>query len=112
MSAESMLLSFIQECVRDGRYLFTHHALTNHPPREGFTERDALEAIANRTIIEHRERESRCIVAGPASELGQSSEYISNYIHCVCRYDSVQQIVIITMYRPRHDAWINALRRR
>lgn len=112
MSGDDLLLAYIKEAINNGRYFFTTHALTNHPPMEGFTERDALESIENGSIIEHREGESRCLISGPATSLEQSHEYITNYIHCVCRYDSITRIVIVTMYRPSSNEWINPFSRR
>lgn len=108
----SIMLAIIQECVRTKRYVFTKHALTKHPPAEGFTPDQALEAILNGTILEDYPVQDRCLISGTATGLDLSSDYISTYIHCVCCYDDVQQVVVITMYRPSTVEWINGQRRR
>ena len=106
-AANTLLLAMIRECIRTGRYAFTSHALIKHPTSEGFTPRQAIEAINNGDIIEHYPEQSRCLIAGTASGIVISKEYITTYIHCVCHYDDVNQIVIVTMYRPRSDTWRN-----
>jgi hypothetical protein len=107
-----LLLSMIRECIRQRRYAFTTHALTKHPLVEGFTPRQAIEAISNGDVIEHYPEQSRCLIAGTASGLVISKDYITTYIHCVCRYDNINQMVIITMYRPKSDEWVNHARRK
>jgi hypothetical protein len=106
------LLAFIQECIRTNRFAFTPHALTEHTTREGFTPAHGIEAILNGTIIENDAGRSRCIVCGAATGLNLTSAYISKYIHCVCQYDQVHQVIIITMYRPSSAEWISHHTRR
>src|SRR4051794_34236170 len=108
----TVLLAIIQECIAAGRFQFTAHALTKHAPLEGFTPRQALEALLNGTIIERYDDRSRCLISGTAAGLALSQTYIATYIHCVCSYDDIRKIVIITMYRPHGDEWINGHRRR
>jgi len=108
----SLLLAFIQECVRQGRFVFTEHALNHHPPKEGFTAGQSLEAIMNGEIIEHREVDCRCLITGRAEGLAVSRDFVSTYIHCSVQYDRVMEVVIITMYRPSSDQWINGHQRR
>lgn len=110
--ADDLLLGMIRECIRLRRYAFTAHALTKHPALEGFTPRQALEAISNGDLVEHYPADRRCLVAGTASGLAVSQEYITTYIHCVIRYDNVAQMVIITMYRPSSNEWLGPSRRR
>jgi len=106
------LLAFIQECVRQHRYVFTDHALTKHPIAEGFRPSQAIASILSGTIIEHYPTVSRCLTCGEADGLEVSKDYQGRYIHCVCDYDDIQEIVIITMYRPRSDEWLNHFTRR
>jgi hypothetical protein len=110
--SNSVKLALIQECIRTGRFIFTRHALTKHPPREGFQANHALHAILNGTIIEDYPEQDRCLISGTASALKISRDYVSTYIHCVCRYDDIENIVVITMYRPSSDEWLNGERRR
>ena len=105
-------LALIQECIRTGRFIFTKHALTKHPPKEGFRAEHALDAILNGTIIEDYPEQDRCLISETSSGLKVSSNYISTYIHCVCCYDDIEKVVIITMYRPSSDEWLNGERRR
>lgn len=109
---DEIILKMIQECIRTGRFAFTSHALRTHPLKEGFTAQQALASIANGQMIEHRPAECRCLICGPALGLRTSREYITTYIHTVCKYDDVRRIVVITMYRPRSDQWINPFTRR
>ena len=102
----------IRECIRLGQYAFTSHALTKHPASEGFTPRQAIEAINNGTIVEHYPVECRCLIAGMASGLNVTRDYITTYIHCVCKYGTINQVLIITMYRPSSDQWLGPYRRK
>ena len=112
MSDTAIKLALIQECIRTGRYILTNHALTKHPPKEGFHAGQALQAILNGTIIEDYPEQDRCLVSGTAPGLRISSDYITTYIHAVCRYDDIEKVVIITMYRPSRTEWLNGERRR
>jgi hypothetical protein len=105
-------LALIQECIRTDRYIFTNHALTKHPPKEGFQATQALQAILNGTIIEDYPEQDRCLISGTASGLRLSSDYVTTYIHSVCCYDDIEKVVVITMYRPSSDEWLNGERRR
>jgi hypothetical protein len=107
MDNEALLLAFIQESVRAGRFFITSHAVSRHPIEEGFTVRQALDSIINGQIIENRRSESRCLISGRAAKLEAKPRFVENYIHCICRYDDISRIVIIAMYRPGVDHWIN-----
>lgn len=109
---DEFLLKMIQECVRTGRFKFTDHALTKHPPVEGFRPGHALQAILNGSIIEHYTDREACLICGEASNLSRSPDYVGTYIHCACSYDEVSRIVVITMYRPHNDQWLNQYTRR
>ena len=112
MDDHAMLLAFIQEAVREGNFYFTGHGVDKHTGKEQFRPIHAVEAILNGQIIEVRDDESRCLICGEVNGLPQSPEYITNYLHCVCEYDNIQNIVIVTMYRPNSDDWINQHTRR
>lgn len=109
---DEFALSWIQECVSSGKYHVTDHALTKHTLAEGFRVRDALTAISRGSIIESRLSECRCVICGDVPGLRLHADFISNYIHCVVQWDEVEQVVIITMYRPRSDQWVNQFTRR
>lgn len=109
---DELLLRMIQEYIRSGQYKFTSHALTKHPTAEGFRARHAIHAILNGSIIEHYAGRNRCLICGECSDIQPLPDYISTYIHCVCAYDEASQVVIITMYRPRSDEWVNQFTRR
>jgi hypothetical protein len=108
----AVLLAMIHECIRTGRYAFTAHALTKHTAEQRFTPRQGIEAILNGAIIEDYPDRGRCLIAGTATGLKVSNDYISTYIHCTCGYDDIRKIVVISMYRPGSDQWINHARRR
>ena len=112
MDDYSVLLAFIQEAIRQGRFYVTHHGIAKHAAEEGFRPRQGIEAILNGQIIENREQDSRCLICGQVDDLAVSPDYIANYIHCVCEYDNIQNIVIVTMYRPHSDEWLNHFTRR
>lgn len=107
-----LLLKIIQECIQAGRFKFTDHALTKHPVREGFRARHALGAIMNGSIIEHYSDRDKCLICGECPEIEVSKEYISTYIHCVCTYDETDKVVVVTMYRPHSDEWLNQFTRK
>lgn len=111
-SSDDLLLGFIRECIRLRRYAFTTHALTKHPTIEGFTPRQALEAINNGNIVEHYPEQNRCLITGTASGIAVSKDFITTYIHCVVKYDNIRQMLVITMYRPSSDEWIGPARRK
>ena len=63
-------------------------------------------------MIERRDSEGRCLVSGEAPGVKLDPAYVTTAIHCVVRWDSVNQIVIITMYRPKSSEWLNQFKRR
>lgn len=103
---DALLLDWIQQNVRERRFEFTAHALEKHPLQERFRPADALAAILAGSILEHREPESRCLVCGEAPGIALDKRFHGRWIHCAIRYDLAQGILIITMYRPRRDAWL------
>ncbi len=107
-----LLLAWIQTCIEEGRYHFTDHALTKHTMEDGFTPRQALEAIQRGTVIERRDDECRCLLCGEASGLRLDPKFVTTYIHSVIRWDSVREVVVITMYRPKSTEWQNQFTRR
>lgn len=109
---DELLLKWIRECIRSGRYHFTVHALEKHPLAEGFVARDALVAIDRGTIVEQREDECRCLICGDVPHLSSSSEFVANYLHCLVQWDYTDGVVIITIYRPRTNQWVNQFQRR
>jgi len=111
-SGTGFKLALIQKCIRTGRYIFTNHALTKHPPTEGFRAGQALQAILNGTIIEDYPEQDRCLISGAAPGLQLSRDYVTTYIHCVCHYNDIENVVVITMYRPSSIDWLNGERRR
>jgi hypothetical protein len=66
----------------------------------------------NGSIIEHYADREACLICGEASNLSISPDYVGTYIHCACSYDEISRIIIITMYRPHSDAWLNQYTRR
>jgi len=107
-----LLIAWILECTDEGRYHFTDHALTKHPVAEGFTAGQAVDAMRRGSIIARRDDECRCIVAETAIGIKIDPAFIANSIHCVVKWDDVQRIVIITMYRPMSSEWTNQHTRR
>ena len=106
------ILRYIQQCIQQDRYAFTSHAQTKHPLQEGFSEDDAIDAIFNGDVIEHYPDDARCLICGPAPQVEPSPDFITNFIHVVVQYDDLEQMSIITMYRPRSSEWINQFRSR
>jgi hypothetical protein len=79
--------------------------LQKHPVEEGFTARNALEALRNGEIVERRDDDHRCLICGVAFDLEQRPEFIATYIHCVVQWSQVENVIIITMYRPKRSDW-------
>ena len=108
----SILLTFIQEAVRQGNFYITAHGVRKHTVAEGFRPSQAIEAILNGQVIENDDARSRCLICGQADGLSISTDFIANYVHCVCEYDNINNIVIVTMYRPSNKDWVNQHTRR
>lgn len=109
---DDMLLQWIRTSIEDGRYYITEHAMTSHTQDESFRIGHALRAIARGTIIAHRPDEERCLICGDVPEMDILRGYHGEFLHVVVEYRQVDNIVIITAYRPSLEDWETPTMRR
>lgn len=89
----------IQQLIRAKRYQVKLHAV-QHALKEGFSERDMLEAILDGRIIEEYPDRRRVLVCGQTVV-----DDILVYLHVVCEQNYPDQIELVTAYFPDEREW-------
>jgi hypothetical protein len=90
-------LEAICKLIREGKYFFYVHALTE-AKKDGVEPEDAIAAILSGKIIETYPERKRVLI------LGQFTEQIP--LHVVCDYSNEGIIIIPTDYIPDRRQWI------
>ena len=98
-----MDIETIRRLVREGKYYFYVHALTE-AKKEGVTPEDAVYIVLNGNIIERSPERKRTLVFGMMT---------SNIpLHVVCDYSNDDLILIPTVYIPSRRRWVSSQRRK
>ena len=111
---KTVLLSMIQECIRQGKAVVGTHVMPKHGG-EGFTVRQGIESILAGEIIEVYPDRDRVLICGQASGVKIDKRFVGNYIHSSVRIEwnmQAQQVVVVTMYRPDGNNWKNQYTRK
>jgi hypothetical protein len=93
----------IRRLVREGKYYFYVHALTE-AKKDGVTPEDAVQVILIGEIIEEYSKRSRVLVYGMMS--------VQIPLHVVCDYSNDELILIPTVYIPSRRRWAFSQRRK
>ena len=100
------LLSEIKKAVKDGRVRITDHA-DEEMAKDGLAYSEVRDAISKGEVIETYADDKpfpSCLVYGKHNE---------KHIHAVCAYSEKDKImVLITVYIPDQDKWINYKKRK
>ncbi|HLF90940.1 MAG TPA: DUF4258 domain-containing protein [Anaerolineales bacterium] len=95
-----MNIEVIGRLVKARRYQIKLHAV-QHGLKEGFGEREIVEAILSGRLIEQYPERKRVLVCGKASfEMG-----LLSWLHVVCEQNYPDQIEIVTAYVPAELEW-------
>lgn len=92
-----MNLEAIRKLIREGKYLFYIHALTE-AKKDGVGPEDAITAILSGKVIETYPERKRVLILGYLT--GQMP------LHIVCDYSNEGIIIIPTMYIPDRRQWV------
>ena len=95
----SLILTTIQQCIRDDNYLVKSHAVI-HALKEGFDRRNILEAVLNGSIIEEYADAERVLVCGRTTITDTEI-----YLHVVCEYADPVYVEFVTAYIPDEQEW-------
>ena len=103
------ILESVKRAVSTGRYNIILHARREmSPERDDISEKELVEAISNREIIEDYHNDKpfpSCLIFGRTEE--------GRPIHAVCAYSKDDDIaIIITTYEPDINMWIDYRYRR
>jgi len=104
------MLEAIIKCFGEERYLYSQHARAEMETEElgEIKDQEVFEAVLAGKIIESYPEDkpySSCLIYGRTAE--------DRPIHIVCAYaEDMNQVIIITVYQPRLDQWIDFERRR
>jgi hypothetical protein len=104
------MLKKIIECFETENYLYSQHAREEMEVEElgEIKDNEVFEAVLGGKIIEsypEGKPYSSCLIYGRTSE--------GRPIHIVCAYaEDVNKVIIITVYQPRSDQWIDFERRK
>ena len=103
---KSILLSEIKKAVKEGRVRITDHA-DEEMAKDKLTYNDVKEAISKGVAIESYADDKpfpSCLVYGNHEE---------KHVHTVCAYSKEDKMmVLITVYIPDADKWINYKKRK
>lgn len=89
---------WIERCVASGHYLWTLHA-DEERRNDGFTISDIEDALLSGAILEQYPKDPRgpsCLVFGGAKDAPK---------HVVCGRNSLDYLVVITVYKPLPPRW-------
>jgi len=93
-----MDLDKMRRLVREGRYFFYTHALTE-AKKDGIAPEDVIHTILTGEVIEkYPERQRTLIFATLAHRIP---------LHVVCDYSQVNVLLIVTVYIPENKQWID-----
>jgi hypothetical protein len=104
------MLEVIIKCFKEERYLYSQHARAEMEAEElgEIRDQEVFEAVLAGRIIESYPEDKpypSCLIYGRTVE--------DRPIHIVCAYaEDVNSVIIITVYQPRLDQWIDFERRR
>ena len=104
------MLEAIIKCFKEERYLYSQHARAEMEAEEfgEIKDQEVFEAVLAGKIIETYPEDkpySSCLIYGTTSD--------GRPLHIVCAYaEDVNRVIIITVYQPRSDQWIDFERRR
>jgi hypothetical protein len=93
-------IKVIRQLVEQKRYQLKLHAL-QHALKEGFSEKQIVEAILSGQIIESYPDEQRALVCGQTL----LDETVSIYLHVVCEQNYPDQVEFVTAYIPDERVW-------
>ena len=104
------MIEKIINCFKLERYLYSQHAREEMEVEElgEITDNEVFEAVLNGKIIEDYPEDKpypSCLIYGKTSD--------ERPLHIVCAYaEDVNKVIIITVYQPRSDQWIDFERRK
>jgi hypothetical protein len=104
------MIERIVNCFKLERYLYSAHAREEMEFEElgEITDDEVFEAVLNGKIIEDYPEDKpypSCLIYGKTSD--------ERPVHIVCAYaEDVNRVIIVTVYQPRSDQWIDLERRR
>jgi Domain of unknown function (DUF4258) len=104
------MIKKIISCLKLERYLYSQHAREEMEVEElgEIKDNEVFEALLNGKIIEGYPEDKpypSCLIYGKTSD--------ERPLHIVCAYaGDVNQAIIITVYQPRSDQWIDFERRK
>jgi hypothetical protein len=104
------MIEKIANCFKLERYLYSQHAREEMEVEElgGIRDEEVFEAVLKGKIIENYPEDKpypSCLVYGKTSD--------ERPLHIVCAYaEDVNRVIIVTVYQPRSDQWIDFERRK
>ncbi len=95
-----MEIETIRRKVRNGDYLVRSHAVL-HALKEGFVQRDMIDAVENGEIIEVYPNDKRVLICGRTA----MDTSVKLYLHIVCEHSDPVFIEFVTAYIPDESRW-------
>jgi len=110
------MVQYVRSCIEEQRFVVTDHAQREHTLAEGFTVRQAIEALMNGELVKEysgrQDNTDRLLFCGTANGLKLDTRFCTTYIHVVVEVEEATQIVVVTMYRPDVNRWKTAWKRK
>ncbi len=104
------MLKKIIECFETENYLYSQHAREEMEGEElgEIIDNEVFEAVSNGKMIEDYPEDKpypSCLIYGKTPD--------ERPLHIVCAYaEDVNMVIIVTVYQPRSDQWIDFERRK
>lgn len=103
----TLVEEWIRANIEQGNFHVSLHAQMEHTLREGFTVRQAIEALRAGELIQNRTHDCTCVFSGECPTVGLNVLYHGRYIHCVVKYDFAAGVLLVTLYRPLVSRWVD-----
>ena len=104
------MIEFIRNCFQIDKVFYTKHAIIEMRNEEfgSINDAEVFEAVLNGEVIEYYDEDEpypSCLICGVTNS--------KNPLHIVCAFDKDDNLtVVITVYRPDPDKWIDFKRRK
>ncbi len=97
-----MKIDEVRRRIENGKYLIKIHAI-HHALKEGFEQKNMLEAVKNGKIIEEYTEDCRILIGGAVNLTDKATIYLD----VVCEYADDNYVKFVTAYIPDNEIWEN-----
>ncbi len=104
-TVDEAVIAEIRERVGIGDFELDRAHCDYHMGHEGFSLRDAVDAVAMGDMIDPTPDRNRWLFCGKVISLVDNPRYRGRWLHVSVEYDDDTAITLVTMYRPLTTEW-------